>query len=189
MQEERLDMGLPAKIEFCDRGSHIEIIRKWFGGKFIALTAFVIIWNGFLFVWYTQAIKSNDLVPLLFPLLHVAVGVGLTYYVIAGYFNKTFVKVDYMSISIRHKPIPFWGNKKIRSPDVKQLYSKEKVSHSRSGTSVSYEVRALTQTGKDIKVLSGLDSSEQALYIEQQIEKYLNIEDKAMRGEIRRSDG
>ena len=186
MSEKRLDIGMPAKIEFHDRGSYIEIIRRWFGLHIIFLTVFVIFWDGFLVFWYSMAIKSQNLIPLVFPILHVAAGIGLTYYVIAGYLNKTFIKADYENISIRHKPVPFWRNKTIRSADVKQLYSKEKVSHSRSGTSVSYEVHALTHMGKDVKVLGGLATTEQALYIEQQIEKFLNIEDQSVRGEIRR---
>jgi hypothetical protein len=186
MQEEGLPIGLPAKFAFHDRGSYIEIIRRWFGPHIIFLTAFVIFWDGFLVFWYCMAVKSQSLMPLIFPLLHVAVGIGLTYYVIAGYLNKTFIKADYMNISIRHRPVPFFGNKTIKSSDVRQLYSKERISHSRSGTSVSFQVQALTHSGKTVKLLSGLETSEQALYIEQQIERFLNIEDKAVRGEISR---
>jgi hypothetical protein len=125
------------------------------------------------------------MMTILFPLLHVAVGIGLTYYVIAGYLNKTYVRVDISNIVIKHAPLPFFGNKTLNSSGIKQLYTKEKVSHSRHGSSVSYEVHVITHDRKNVKLLSGLESSEQALFIEQKIERFLKIEDKAVKGEIK----
>jgi Tfp pilus assembly PilM family ATPase len=69
--------------------------------------------------------------------------------------------------------------------DLKQLYAKEKVSSSRNGTSITYEVH-VTRSGRNIKLVSGLESSEQAVYIEQEIEKYLNIKDIPVKGELAR---
>jgi hypothetical protein len=67
---------------------------------------------------------------------------------------------------------------------VKQLYSKEKISRGRNSTTTTYEVHAVTHTGKNVKLLSGLESSEQALYIEQEIERYFRIEDAPVKGQI-----
>jgi len=187
MEKEAIEIGLPDKIEFSDHGHFIGIIRKWFGPKIIFLTFFVIFWDGFLFSLYSKAIHSQDMMSMLFPLLHVAVGIGLTYYVIAGYLNKTYVRVDYSSIVIKDSPLPFFRNKTLNSSDIKQLYSKEKIRHNReSGSSVSYEVHAVTNDKKNIKLLRGLESSEQALFIEQEIEKFLKIEDKRVKGELGR---
>ena len=150
MTQETIDIGLPNKIEFSDHGHFIGIIRKWFGPKIIFLTFFVIVWDGFLFFWYSKAIHSQNMMSLLFPILHVAVGIGLTYSVIAGYLNKTYVRVDKSSIVIKDSPLPFFRNKTLNSSDIKQIYSKEKISRSsEGGSSVSYEVHALTN-GKKI---------------------------------------
>lgn len=186
MQKESIEIGLPDKMVFEDHGHFIGITRRWFGLKIIFLTFFVIVWNGFLFSWYSTAIKSQDMMTILFPLIHVAVGIGLTYYVIAGYLNKTYIRVDNSSIVIKHAPIPFFGNKTLSSSGIKQLYSKEKIRHSREGRSVSYEVHVITYDRKNVKLLSGLESSEQALFIEQEIEKFLKIEDKTVKGELSR---
>ena len=67
---------------------------------------------------------------------------------------------------------------------MKQLYGKEKISRSRNSTSVSYELRAVTKSGRNIKLVGGLESQEQAIFIEQKIEKYLRIEDIPIPGEI-----
>jgi len=67
--------------------------------------------------------------------------------------------------------------------ELRQLYTKEIISQSKSGSSASYEIHAISTRGRNIKLLRGLDTSEQALYIEQEIEKYLHIEDRPVKGE------
>jgi hypothetical protein len=121
----------------------------------------------------------------LFPLVHVAVGMGLTYYVLTGYFNKTRIDVDLNAITIRHEPLPFWGNKKVSSKKIVQLYCKKDDALGARNGYRAFAVHAITSERRNIKLLSGLDNSEQALFIEQEIEKFLNIEDKRVKGEIR----
>ena len=178
-----IELGLPDKVELHHRGSYIEIVRKWFGWQIVFLTGFAVFWNGLLFKWYTSIPDEVDLMAVLFPLMHVAVGVGLTYYVLAGWFNRTHIFVNHGKIAVRHRPIPWFGNKEIAASNLQQLYAKEKVSHSNSGTTVRYEVHAITHRGRDAKIVGGLESSEQALFIEQQIEKYLHIADAPVKGE------
>jgi len=183
MKKETIEIGLPDKMEFTDHGHFIGISRKWFDRKIISKTFFAIFWNGFVFYGY---LKGEGMMKF-FLLPFLAAGIYITYEVIAGYLNKTYVRVDNSSIVIKHAPLPHFGNKTLNSSDIKQLYSKEKISDKRKGdSSVSYEVHAITNDNKNIKLLSGLESSEIALFIEQEIEKFLKIEDKSVRGEIGR---
>ncbi len=190
MTNDALEIGLPGKITLHHAGPDLIITRKWFGIKTLMLTAFVIFWDGFLIFWYRSAFQGfqgdDMLIFKLFPLLHVGVGIWLTYFTLAGYVNKTFVRVNYEKISVRHKPLPYLGHKTVQTRDVKQLYSKEKISRSSKNTSVTYEVHALTHGGKSIKLVPYMESSEQALFVEQEIERYLGIKDKPVRGEINR---
>jgi hypothetical protein len=181
--EKKIEIGLPDKLELFHRGSNIEIVRTWFGWQILLMTGFAIFWDGFLFNWYSKVDKS-DAAMAYFPLLHVAVGIGLTYYVVAGWFNRTHVRVGLGKIAVRHRPIPWFGNKELEGSNLKQLYAKEKLSYSRNSTSATYEVHAITHNGQNIKLVGGLETSEQALYIEQEIEKYLGIEDIRVKGEI-----
>ena len=187
---ERMGLGLPDKLELRDQGTGIEIVRKWFSWKVIFTTVFVVIWFGFLSMWFPMAFAFGNafggglsLVTLI-PLIHVAVGVGLAYTALTGWVNRTRITVDQGRISIRHGPLPWLGNKDLDGTTLKQLYSKEKISRGRNSTSVTYEVHALTTSGRNEKLLSGLETSEQALYIEQEIERYFRIEDAPVRGQI-----
>ena len=57
----------------------------------IPLTIFVIIWDGFLIVFYLNVLPSHQTIPLIVSIVHLGVGIGFTYYVIAGYLNKTYI--------------------------------------------------------------------------------------------------
>ena len=179
-------VGLPKNLEIQESASGFTIVRRWFSRKFLGLAAFCVFWDGFLIFWYQMAFKSGDSIAIIFPLLHVAVGVGLTYYVLAGFLNKTYIGVSRQLLAIVTSPLPFFNNRTLNPDDIAQLYSKEKIARGRDSTTITYEVHVVTKSGKDIKLVSGLDESEQALYIEQEIEKYLGITDRPVRGEITR---
>jgi hypothetical protein len=181
-----MDIGLPDKLTLNYRGSGFEIVRKWLGWQTIFLTVFAVFRDGFLLFWYSTALGFGavNMMMVLFPLIHVAAGVGISYAALAGWFNTTRISVDQGKVTVRHGPLPWLGNKDLDGASLTQLYSKEKVSRGRNSTSVTYEVHAITATGKNEKLVSGLDSSEQALYIEQEIERHFHIEDMPVRGQI-----
>lgn len=184
MSSNEMEIGLPEKLELIQHGTHIELVQRWFGSKIVVITLFAVIWDAILINWYLVAGSNRDPMAFYFPLLHVAAGIGISYYALAGWFNRTHILISSAAIEARSGPLPWFGNKKIQSTDIKQLYAKENISESRRGTSVTYEVHVITNDGRNLKLLGGLDTSEQALYIEQQIEKYLGIENKPVRGEI-----
>lgn len=179
MDSERMAIGMPRQISLRHTGIDLEITRRWFGLNIVFATVFVIVWNGILYSQYQEAVASRDWGAL--PKLHVLAGLALTCYVIAGYVNKTVIWVSHQRIRIRHRPLPWWGQKTISASNLKQLYSKD------SGWSDSqkkYSVHAVTRDGRNTKVVGGLATSEQAVFIEQEIEKYLGIKDRPIRDEI-----
>ena len=184
---EKIEIGLPDKFELFHRGSYIEITWKWFRWRIVFITVNAIIWSGLLFNAYSEAGKSMEWLvkPMVVYFLHGAIGIGLMYYIVAGWFNRTHIFVTRGRVVVRHGPIPWLGNKELKVSNLKQLYAKEKI---REG-SVTYEVYYITHSGRNIKLFSGLKTKEQALHIEQEIEKYLGIEDIAVKGEIRECYG
>ncbi len=187
MSSEFTEIGIPDNFKIDKNFQYLRIAIKWFGFKFIVLTLFVIVWDAFLINWYSMAFSSSfqssvDLISILFPLLHVIVGIGLTYYVLAGYLNKTFVDVDSNSITVRYEPLPLWGNKKISTKIIEQLYYEWDdfwgIPSKRSGYHF-YAVYAITNEKKIIKLVRGLDNSQQASFIKQEIERFLNIDEFA----------
>ena len=75
---------------------------------------------------------------------------------------------------VRHGPLPWIGNKKLDTCDLKQFYVK-KCSFLKRNIP-TYEIHAITRNDKNIKLIGGIPSSEQALDIEREVRKYLGIE-------------
>src|SRR5262249_40895239 len=117
---------------------------------------------------------------------HVAVGVGLTYTTLAGFFNQSILEVTRGEISVQHGPLPWFGNRVLSTMDIDQLYCEENASNSQNGSSRNYNLSALLKNGSKLELLKNLDSPEIGLYIEQQIETWLGIKDKPVAGEIPR---
>ncbi len=177
---------LPARISIAQDGADLVITRRWFSGSFVALLFFCLIWDGFLAFWYYGAFATNaPLLTKLFPVVHLAVGMGLSYFTVAGFVNRTLLRVGVGQIQVRHVPLPWPGNKILLRDSVEQLFSEERISRSNNGTSCTYRVSAVLRGGARTKLVSGLPSPDQAVFIEQQIESYLGIEDRPVPGEMR----
>ena len=174
-----VEVGLPDKMHIDRTYDSLTITRKWFGFDTILITAFAIIWNIFI-------ISFDSL-----PLLHAFAGVCISYIALTRWLNKTTIKISKHRIEIKHSPLPWFNNKKLNALDIKQVYGKKKLSRNTLASntnstisSVSYEVHIITHRGQDTKILCDLSTSEQALYIEQEIEKYLNIKNQPVQGEL-----
>ena len=123
---------------------------------------------------------------LLFSILHVAVGAAVTYSTLAGLVNRTRIDIDPMSFSIRHGPLPWRGNRTISTLEIDQLYTMEKVHRGKHGPHYSYQLWAKLKGAPDVKLLSGLEDRDQALYIEHVVEDRMRIADRPVEGEVGR---
>ena len=178
---------MPANFTVESLGDDLRIEYRWYSPVAYILLAFCVVWDGFLVVWYSIAFGGNaPLIMTLFPLLHVAVGAGLTYFVVTLFLNRTIIEVRDGLLSVDHVPLPWPGRRRLNSDDVDQVYVTEKLRSNEGRVHRTYEVRARMRDASAIKLLSGFDEMEQALFIEQEIERCLRITDAPVRGEVPR---
>lgn len=173
---------IPEGMSMEERFGELVLSRKWFSKKVVLMLVFAIFWDGFLFNFYKMML-SGDTVPIgavLFPLLHVAVGVGITYSAIAGLVNKTTITIGADQLTIRHAPLPWMGNRTLYRYDFVQLYVEEV----RRKNNASYRLNAVLTNHKKLKLLSGIDDRSQALFVEKEIEKFMGIQDERVSGEV-----
>ncbi|OWY25886.1 hypothetical protein C7N43_32940 [Sphingobacteriales bacterium UPWRP_1] len=182
-----LNLELPEGIDMLKLSSELTLYVKWSSAFNKFLILFSAIWNSVVFFFVLIAILTGQLIILLFISVHLAIAIGLTWYLVALWYNTTEISVNRQMISVRHKPIwvPFYRNRDIAAIDIQQLFSREYV----AGTvnrqpRHAFEVRLLTTGGKELRLLHGLKSPQQAQYIEQEIEKYLKIKDVYVSGEL-----
>ena len=182
----RSTLETPKGIELQTTMDGLQIVRKWFSKKVIGLLIFCLFWDGFMVVWFGIAISQKQWAMAAFGSIHGAVGLGLSYLCLAGFVNRTYIEITFRELSIRHRPLPWLGKKRISLGDIKQLFTKEKIHRNKNSTSYTYEVHFKDLKGNETKLLSGLEKPNQALYIEQEIESTLGIEDAPIQGELPR---
>ena len=100
-----------------------------------------------------------------------ALGLMALYSTLAGLLNRTVIKVTSEFISVRHGPLPWWDNRSLRIDQLERLYCNK---HTKSG-SRSYSLNGQTKEGNDVDLLANLDNPAKALFIKQEIERWLSI--------------
>ena len=163
----------------------MEIVKKWFPGCGVCIAGTVAI-----------IAVTNVLIMLLSNEPFMA-GVGyligmlvVVYFSLAHVFNKTHIVVSRGMIEVRHRPMPWPGNKKLFFTELDQLYVRERIEQRYGENGPSYttyhEVRVICSEGEHVTLIKSLESNEEALYIEQNIEEYLGIKNVSVAGEVGR---
>jgi len=167
----------------------LNITYRWWSLKFLFLVFFCLAWDSFLVFWYSTVPQGAPWIMIVFPIGHVAIGIGLTYYTIAGFINRTVISINQQWLTVTHGPLPWFGNKRIERMQVNQLYAEEVRSHGKHGrTSFSYQLNMLSRDNTKFKLLAGLPSPDIARFVEKTIEEHLRLEDKPIIGEMPKTD-
>ncbi len=94
-------------------------------------------------------------------------------------FNKNAIWIDTQILSVKHGPLPYkCGPKSFTLADIRQLYVKKKPANKEH----SYELYLITQDENRHNLLETKEL-EQALYLEQKIERLLNLDDRPVSGQ------
>lgn len=184
-EKEKIEYEMPKGIEIREEFGELIIERKWYTVAAVVLAFFCVIWDSMTVFFVGSIISNKQWFALLFLSGHLAAGIFLTYLCISMFINKTKIRVSNLDMEITVYPLPWGRKKKLNSYDFKQFYTKEHISHTKNGVKVTYELYGIVENGTRVKLLKGIDSLEQVKYIEQQIEKYLNIEDEYVTDEKR----
>ncbi len=156
--------------------------RSW-SPVHVFLAFFCTFWDGFLIFWYYLAFtEDGPLMMKVFPLLHVMVGVVLTYVVITSFLNRTIVHVSRDELVIRHGPLPWWGNRRLKVREIQQLYCNR--SSMEQNSQWIYQLSAIMRDGRKLKLLSGFTDPDEPRYLEKILEERMNIAPQPVSGEI-----
>lgn len=178
----------PEGIEILHLMSELVIDFKWRKTKPLSgfVVMFAIIWNAILLPFIISAVLSGQFIMLLMISLHLAVGLGFIVHIITTLFNTTYITVDDKELAIENRPIkiPFVKDHYISVDKIEQLYVKKYVASRTNGVAnYAFSVNAKLRGQADISIIKGLKKENKALYIEQEIELYLDIKDQAVKGE------
>ena len=202
--ETETPVPMPSNIDVFRSTDSITISRRWFSNAYVFTLFFGIVWNAILIPFFGAFLSFGSMggfgaIFILFLLPFVAVGVGMIYYSIAGFLNRTTITVKDGTLSVTHAPVPWPGSTSIPAAEISQLFTQEvrhtHTSSSRTSnsmrrsrrTSYTYTVKVIAGSeGREHKLVSSLTDANQGLFIEYTIERFLGIADRHVRGEIRK---
>ncbi|TXB61497.1 hypothetical protein [Phaeodactylibacter luteus] len=185
--KERAEISMPPGIEGYQLMNELNLRLTWRNRIHGFLAFFTVAWNLFLIPFILMIMASGDLEMLLFLSLHLLVGGSLIYWHIACLLNKTTLQITPQYILIEHGPIPvpFMRTQQISATAIRQLYVEEYVAgHTNGNPFYRFALKIRLASGQREQLLKNLRNADEGLYVEQQIERFLKIEDMAERGEI-----
>lgn len=180
------EVYLPPGIEAFSLMSELNLEIDWRQSRSSFLTFFTILWNALLLPFVAVAISTGEYETFLFISLHLLVGVSLIYYTLTVFLNTTYVTVDHYNLHIEHRPLrlPFYPDRHIPVTDLSQLHVEKYVSSKTNNRpNYAYAVTATFDNDEQIRIIKGLKKMDQARYVEQEVERFLKIEDAPMAGE------
>jgi hypothetical protein len=101
------------------RGNEIVITRNWAGFHTWFFILFFIFWDSVIFKYLNVAEFLSD--PLSFfpiPAAHLIIGVVGPTYILVCLINKTTIALTGEYLSIKHRPVPWWGGRQFPIGDI-----------------------------------------------------------------------
>ncbi len=187
----RPEFIMPEGTEVLKMLTSMEIELSWFKSMKRSNIAFevmfTVMWNVVLLAIAMGALAGGSLGVLLFLSVHLAVGLGMGYRLLSKFVNKTIINVNDDRIKLEHGPMKLFqkAGYNIKNEDVAQLYVTEYVTNMSKNNQPlkAFGLYLILKNGKRVQLLKD-SNKETALYLEQEIERYLKIEDRPVRGEI-----
>ncbi|WP_438481651.1 hypothetical protein [Oleiharenicola lentus] len=150
------------------------LTRKWRTGAAWIVVGFTVVWDAFLVMWYAFGLTRGDLSwgLLLFPLLHVAFGLVLTYASLGMLFNSTVIEVSADLLRVATGPIPFHREVRVSPSEIREVRYHE---HASRGYSSSYDLRAVLNSGEEKNLLRGLGEYSEVLFYTSELRSSLGL--------------
>jgi len=175
----------PKNIRVSSLRGDLILERRWFSPAILFLLFFALFWTGFSVFWVIGASAVGGIFGL-FGLPFVAIGIGMLYAVAAGIMNRTIIRAGNHQLSVHHGPLPWAGNKSIPRHQIAQIFCREVTRQSKNGSNTVYTVEVVSSDKHREPLLKSLSSEDEALFVEQQLEAFLGINDRPVRGEMER---
>lgn len=170
-------LPVPEGFQILQQGRNGIIRRRWFTHAAWFLLFFCLFWNTFLVFWYVMAFRSppknaSAWLPILFPLGHVAIGLGLLYFVLSLFLNKTDIIFAAHELRVRTHPLPWPGNQVIRATNLAAFLVREREISRKNSRSTVYDLLYVDSTNHEQPLVKKLPRREQADYLLQTLTRF-----------------
>jgi hypothetical protein len=182
---EKLDNKLKITTERWDR-------LRWFALKPFWLLVFQVGWTISILYLFSlfyglvaYLISSSLLASVIIYSTLLMILFAPTIYFVSLYFNRTIITVTPTFLSAKPYPVFYPEYKRLNTREIKQLYVKEKYhSLDEDFPLVSYDLNILLNNNESHPLMKNLGEVSPALYLEQEIERFLRLENQRVAGEL-----
>jgi hypothetical protein len=135
----------------------------------IGSVLFTVFWCGFLVVWYCLVLAqpSPSLGALLFPLLHVVVGLALIRWSLCNLLNRARVRIGREQVQVLERPLPSFDDVSEATAGVERFEARQQASSENDGSPTPVVV-LLTRDGRARRLQIPLASDDHARWLAQQ---------------------
>jgi hypothetical protein len=169
----RVPVDLPVGMSVASvAGERLVIRRRWLRQKhWFMLFLFAAAALYVAYLWATIGTNGWLIVGTLFVL-------SWNYNIAVMFVNSTLVSADSDAVTVTHGPMPslFGRNRSLEKSNIDQLYAAK--------YGALYAVFAKLKGGHDVSLVAPLVTADQAVFIEQQLERALGLVDAAIAGEL-----
>ncbi len=165
----------PKNITCEDDGLDTVITRRWMSAFAWVALVFCLIWNVSVWLWPSQSNPDEvDLIVKYLPFLPAVAGLILAYVTIALFVNRTVIRAGRKEIRITHGPLPWRGNLSVSSPEIHEIYVKDRKMKRTGDVSSSYMVFELWANMEDRsskRLMGGIWDRRQMEFIQETLER------------------
>jgi hypothetical protein len=175
----------PPKLLVEENPLDLTITRRWnrrlgyqwlFFGTFFGLC---------VYFGVADSLVDPSIGNLLIALFLFSMAGAMLYCALAQLFNQTTVRVSYDELSVRHGPLPWPGKFEIFRGDVKQLFVRKHQYQERDKSlTYTYSLHLIDIKQKYHRLVEGLPNPQEARFLEDKIERYLQLKDEKIDGEF-----
>lgn len=167
---------LPKGMDMTDGSSEL-VVRRWlWTPRSLPLIAFALLWT---LLTLAVLIVGRDVLASVWPAtvgVMSLIAVGLLFLASVRIFNREVLRVSSDRVRVKPEPLPSRGLQSFKADDVMQVLAEQVETEQKDGEIViTYELRVALRDDSVHTIVTSLETPEQALYVEQQIEARLPI--------------
>lgn len=188
MTQGRAEVPLPKGISIHQGNQKLQIVVRWFTWSHLMTLGGTVI--GPLIIYHF--FMNKKILAFLDTWVLLFIGASWLagfYAAIAKVINRTTVTIYSNVLRVRHWPILWFPMTTLISSDLEQIYCRKREvtkssRNSNSSTTITvFDVVAVKTNGRTVDLMRSLETHESALFLEQEIERALDICDRPVGGE------
>ncbi len=178
---------IPETLGIIEEDGVRAIARRWRSPAHTFAAVFCVAWFGMLSTMLPGG-SASAWGALEYVLLapFAAAGGVMAYWSLAGFVNRSWVRVADGVLEVRHEPLPWPGNRRIALAELDQLYAEERTVHRNDGEVVTYSLSALLKNGRRVVIFPGIGDADDAAFAAHRINGWLGIHPRPVVGQVGR---